>query len=137
MFRFICKFTEKATFGMGVDKAVKMGSKLLTTSKDRSQDAYQILEMIQENRIPVTVNTHIFNYKNMVITSLSVNRDSKSVESLPASITFEEVRVTNQKDGSEALGLFEEGMKAVREVGDSVVKAVTDTVSDIKNDFSL
>lgn len=126
---------DKATFGIGASKSIKMGSKLLTGSKDRSVDVYHTLEMIQENRIPLTVNTHIFNYKNMIITSLSVNRDSKSVESLPASITFEEIRVTDQKDGSEALNMFEEGMKRVREVDDSIKKSVTGTISKIKSNF--
>lgn len=78
------------TVATGVISAI--GSNLLGTSNDRARDHYQKIMDLFNKKKPLTVQTKMDQYANMVITSLSVPRDSTTGESIRFSISFREIR---------------------------------------------
>lgn len=60
-------------------------------SNSRSVSAFQTLLEIQRKRSPVSVYTRLKTYKNMLISSLSVDDTADTVEALNASVTLVEI----------------------------------------------
>ena len=63
----------------------------------RSVKAYQVLQELQAQRVPMQVLTRLGLYKNMLITALSVPDDYKTLYGLRASVTMKEVLVATTK----------------------------------------
>jgi hypothetical protein len=61
----------------------------------KSASAFQVLSTLKNSRQPLTLATRLFTYNNMVITSITAEETSKTVSSLRARITFEEIFVAN------------------------------------------
>lgn len=57
----------------------------------RSINAFQKLKKIQESGIALSVTTRLFTYDNMVIESISVPEDYRTLYSLRASIIFQQI----------------------------------------------
>lgn len=68
-----------------------------TGSWSRSVKAYEVLRELQAQRIPVQVLTRLGLYKNMMIESLSVPEDNKTLYGLRASIQLKEILVAETK----------------------------------------
>lgn len=66
-------------------------------SWSRSVKAYEILRELQANRIPMQVLTRLGLYKNMLIETLSVPDDYKSLYGLRATVTMKEVLVATTR----------------------------------------
>lgn len=61
----------------------------------KSASAFQVLSTLKNSRQPLTLATRLFTYNNMVITSITAEETSKTISSLRARITFEEIFVAN------------------------------------------
>lgn len=61
----------------------------------RSVTAYQVLRDLQAQRIPLQINTRLGIYQNMLIESISVPDDYKSLYGLKATVTFREIIVAS------------------------------------------
>lgn len=61
--------------------------------QSRSVSAWNVLKKIQSERIPVSVMTRLWQYDNMLISSLSATEDSKTVEGLAADVVLTEIPV--------------------------------------------
>lgn len=59
----------------------------------RSVDAWSILSKMQSDRIPVSVNTRLGFYDNMLIQSLEANDDTETFRSLKATVTLIEIPI--------------------------------------------
>lgn len=62
-------------------------------SWSRSVDAWNILSKIQSDRIPVSVNTRLGFYDNMLIQSLEANDNTETFRSLKATVTLVEIPI--------------------------------------------
>lgn len=63
------------------------------SSWSRSVDAWNILSKIQSDRIPVSVNTRLGFYENMLIQSLEANDNTETFRSLKATVTLVEIPI--------------------------------------------
>nr|DAH65665.1 MAG TPA: hypothetical protein [Caudoviricetes sp.] len=61
----------------------------------RSISAYKVLRMLQEERIPITVVTRLYTYKNMLIETISAPDDNKTAYALKANVTLKQIFVVN------------------------------------------
>lgn len=68
-----------------------------TGSWSRSVKAYEVLRELQAQRIPVQVLTRLGLYKNMMIESLSVPEDNKTLYGFRASINLKEILVAETR----------------------------------------
>lgn len=62
-------------------------------SKFRSVNAWQLLQKLQADRIPMNVFTRLGLYSNMLITSLSTTDDASTFRALNADVTLTEIPV--------------------------------------------
>ncbi len=63
-----------------------------------SEDALAKLEQLQEDREPITIETDLRIYDNMILESLTIPRDKDNGNALRFSATFKEIRlVTNRR----------------------------------------
>lgn len=104
-------------------------SRLSGTS--RSIDAYQKLVELQKKREPFTVVTSLKQYKNMILTELSVPRNAQLGNSVQFKATMREIRIVKSKSATGRGGLNKKVRKAARslasktrEVGNKVTDAV-------------
>ena len=63
-----------------------------------SQDAYVAFKMIYNNKELVTIATNFDTFDNMVMTSLSIDENPESEDTLEFSATFEELRVVSDAE---------------------------------------
>lgn len=61
--------------------------------KSRSVSAYKVLTSLQAQRLPVDIFTRLGIYKNMLVESIDVPDDYKSLNGLRATVTFREILV--------------------------------------------
>jgi hypothetical protein len=71
----------------------KLGSELLKDGDKPSKDAFDILEYIYEENIPLVIVTSIKTYTNMIMESLVMPRDVRNFNSLAFNASFKEVRI--------------------------------------------
>lgn len=57
----------------------------------KSKSAYNILRKLKEQRLPLTVRTRLYKYKNMLITDMTTDDDYKTEYSLRCNVTFTEI----------------------------------------------
>lgn len=62
-------------------------------SSTRSIDAYKVLRQLQSDRIMINVYTKLWNYKNMLIETLSAPDSNQTAYALKASVTLKELLV--------------------------------------------
>lgn len=60
---------------------------------NRSQDVFEALVALWKEKTPVTITTVLRDYEDVVITSMPFMRDGSQGESLPISISFEQLNV--------------------------------------------
>lgn len=85
------------TIIMSDTKSDKVAGQFAGISYTRSVAAFNILRELQKQRIPLQVHTRLQTYKNMLITSLSVSDSITTLNGLEASVTMEEILVSNIK----------------------------------------
>lgn len=61
----------------------------------RSKQAFEKIESIRINKVPLQIYTNMREYQNMVITNFSVENNKDTQESLVGTLTFKEVRVVD------------------------------------------
>jgi hypothetical protein len=66
-----------------------------TGAATKSASAFKVLSQLKNTRQPLTLSTRLYTYSNMVITSVTAEETSKTISSLRARVTFEEVFVAN------------------------------------------
>lgn len=72
-----------------------VGGFLDAANQSRSQLAFEYLEELRENRLPLTFVTKLKSYKNMIITNININRQRGSGGTLPFIVTMEEVKIVS------------------------------------------
>ena len=70
---------------------------LLAGPNNRMKTAFDHLRDLQSKRVPFTVITGLKRYTNMVIVSLTINRDSKSGRSFNFTATLKQIRIVESK----------------------------------------
>ena len=89
-------FMEPAELTMEVgmsDVSASLVSGQFTTGWSRSTSAFQVLQELQKLRIPIQVTTRFKTYQNMLIESISVPDDYKTLYGMRAQITMREILV--------------------------------------------
>lgn len=66
-------------------------------SGNRMKNAFDHLRNLQSARVPFTVITGLSVYENMVLTSLTINRDNKSGRSFNFSATLKKIRIVKSQ----------------------------------------
>lgn len=66
-------------------------------SSSRTKNVFDHFRDLQAKRVPFTVVTGLREYKNMVITSLTVNRDSKSGRSFNFTCAMKQIRIVRSQ----------------------------------------
>ena len=61
----------------------------------KSISAYQILRALKEQRMPLSINTSLHYYENMLIEHMSTYRDHQSANSLKCTAVFKQIRVAS------------------------------------------
>jgi hypothetical protein len=64
----------------------------------RTKNAFDYFRDLQSKRVPFTVITGLHEYRNMVITSLTANRDNKTGNSFNFSATLKQIRVVKSRE---------------------------------------
>ncbi len=62
-----------------------------SSSNTRSVSAYQVLKGLMQDRIPLTVNTRLDTYANVVIVNIHTPDDFNTNSSLKATVTFQQI----------------------------------------------
>ncbi|MCK5127626.1 MAG: hypothetical protein KAR42_15320 [candidate division Zixibacteria bacterium] len=75
----------------------KLGSELIANGSKPSKDAFDILEYIYEESIPLMITTSIKTYTNMIMESLTMPRNSKTANSLEFKASFKEARIVESE----------------------------------------
>lgn len=57
----------------------------------KSVSAYQVIRILKENRMPVSVRTRLYYYRNMIIDSVSVTDDYKSATGLNCTVGLRQI----------------------------------------------
>lgn len=70
---------------------------LLIGPSNRMKNAFDHLRNLQSARVPFTVVTGLNVYENMVITSLTINRDNKSGRSFNFTATLKKIRIVKSQ----------------------------------------
>ena len=70
---------------------------LLNRSGSPTKNAYDHFRNLQETRIPFTVITGLNRYENMVLTSLTVSKDTSTGKSLRFSATCKQIRIVSNE----------------------------------------
>ena len=63
----------------------------------RSVTAYKLLKELQQQRIPLQINTRLGLYKNMLIETIAAPDDYKTLYGLRATVTFREIIIASTK----------------------------------------
>ena len=93
-------FLEPAELVMEIgmsDSAKSIVSGQFSSSKSRSVTAFNLLKELQSQRMPLQIHTRLCNYKNMLIESIVVPDDYKTLYSLKATVTFREIMIVSTK----------------------------------------
>lgn len=86
---------------LGVHAGVAAGAfagLLSSIGGSRTKNAFDYLRDLQSKRVPFTIITGLHVYKSMVITSLTVNRDSKTGNSFNFSATMKQIRIVKSRE---------------------------------------
>jgi hypothetical protein len=70
---------------------------LLVSPNNRMKNTFDHFRDLQSKRVPFTVITGLKRYTNMVIVTLTVNRDSKSGRSFNFTATLKQIRIVESK----------------------------------------
>lgn len=82
-------------------KAISMFSNFVSASgrigdgEGRSIDAWGVLKQMQQSRVPLTVETRLQTYNNMIIEELSAPDDAKTLHALKATVRLREIIVAD------------------------------------------
>lgn len=86
-----------AAFGQIIDNITGLFGSSTSENLTRSQAAYRALVQLQEQREPITIQTKLQNYQNMMITRLSTPQDKDSSRAATITIICEEVIITESQ----------------------------------------
>lgn len=86
-----------AAFGQIIDNITGLFGTSTSENLTRSQTAFRALVQLQEQREPITVQTKLQNYENMMITRIVTPQDKDSSRSATMTITCEEVIITESQ----------------------------------------
>lgn len=79
------------------DTAKSLVNGQFSDGKSRSVTAFQVLKELQAQRIPLQIHTRLNTYKNMLIETISVPDDYRTLYGLKATVTFREVLIASTK----------------------------------------
>lgn len=87
----------QAAFGLLIDSITGLFGTSTSDNVTRSQQAYEALILLQENREPIEVSTRLKIYQNMLITNVSTIQDKDSSKAVFLDILLEEIIVTESE----------------------------------------
>lgn len=82
---------------------------LNATKETRSTSAYLEIIKLYEKGEPFNVQTGLLSYRNMIITSLDVNRSSRTSDGLFFTAKLKQLTIVNTNSATETQGKLEEG----------------------------
>lgn len=108
----------------------RLGGRVLKDNQTRNMLAYQILQELQVNSIPVSIVTGLKVYENMILTNIETSETTKTSHALVTSATFEEIQIVSTQliDLPKAPKI--NGSKASNKKGTTTPKAGTDAEVD-------
>lgn len=86
-----------AAFGQILDTVTGLFGSSTTQNLTRSNAAYNAMVQLMETREPISVQTKLKLYQDMIITNLSVTQDKDSSRIVMFNLTIEEVIITESK----------------------------------------
>jgi hypothetical protein len=133
-----------AAFGAIVDTVTGFFSASTSSHDTRSTTAYKALVALKDAAEPLTIQTGLGEYKDMVITSITTSKDKTSFRSVPLQMTLEEAIITESQVvqvptkflsstggiKNKASKAIDAGRKAVTAPIESAEKTITKTVAD-------
>lgn len=86
----------RVTLEIGMsDVMAAFSSGLFTSDKSKSISAYKTLKQLQSLRIPLTLNTRLDTYKNLLIANIRAIDDNRTSHGLRALVVFSQIRVAS------------------------------------------
>jgi hypothetical protein len=80
---------------IGVTTVNSIANHIKNRSNNMAELAFKMLEEIFSKRTPISISTSLKDYDNMVLESLSIEREGSSTQSLHFKATAKEIRVVN------------------------------------------
>jgi len=138
-----------AAFGAIVDTVTGFFSASTSSHDTRSTTSYKALVALKDAAEPLTIQTGLGEYQDMVITSITTSKDKASFRSVPLQMTLEEAIITESqvvqvpKKFLSATGgikdkaskAIDAGRKAVTAPIDSAEKTISKTLLDWARGF--
>ncbi|MCP4481421.1 MAG: hypothetical protein GY817_01145 [bacterium] len=110
--------------------AAKIAGLILDKSVTKSQDAFNLLEELRDQRTPIKAIIGFKSYKNAIITNLKVTQNAVNAGSLNANLTIEEITVVKTKKTLIPKELVDKSVEGTATSEADTGKQKTKTVTD-------